>query len=178
MGRGKPRVAISACLLGEPVRWDGGHRRDPFLVERLGPLVEWVPLCPEAELGLGVPREPIALVGDPAAPRLRGATSGAELGEPMRRWSEARVAALSAEGIDGVVLKARSPSCGLADVPVLAEGGGAAPGAGTGLFAAALRALRPDLPAIDEVALADPGLRRAFLERLFARTGLPPPSLD
>src|SRR5216117_402244 len=73
------RLGISACLLGHKVRYDGGHKRDPFLAETLGGFVEWVPVCPEVELGLGVPREPIRLEGDPAAPRLVAASSRRDL---------------------------------------------------------------------------------------------------
>src|SRR5438874_2346955 len=77
------RLGISACLLGQAVRYDGGHKRDPFLAETLGRFVEWVPVCPEVELGLGVPREPIRLEGDPAAPRL-GARASSSACSPMR----------------------------------------------------------------------------------------------
>src|SRR5438105_1154407 len=89
------RLGISACLLGQAVRWDGGHKRDPFLAETLGRFVEWVPVCPEVELGLGVPREPIRLEGDPVAPRLLAAKSRQDLTRAMTRLARARVAELA-----------------------------------------------------------------------------------
>src|SRR2546422_8488550 len=84
------RLGISACPLGQEVRWDGGHKRDPFLAETLGRFVEWVPVCPEVELGLGVPREPIRLEGDPVAPRLVAAKSRQDLTRAMTHIARAR----------------------------------------------------------------------------------------
>ncbi|HEV8586207.1 MAG TPA: DUF523 domain-containing protein [Methylomirabilota bacterium] len=161
----KVRLGVSACLLGEAVRWDGGHKRDAIVVELLGPRVTWVPVCPEVELGLGVPRPPIQLAGDARAPRLVVAETGADLTARMRRFAEARLDELARLGLDGYVLKARSPSCGPAGVPVH----GTAGATGAGLFAAALAARFPDLPAEDEDGLADPAVRARFLERAVAR---------
>src|SRR6058998_1654329 len=112
------RLGISACLLGHEVRYDGGHKRDPFLAETLGGFVEWVPVCPEVELGLGVPREPIRLVGRVTAPRLVAAESGRDLTEAMLGFARARVADLAARDLSGFVVKASSPSCGMERVPV------------------------------------------------------------
>ena len=109
------RIGISQCLLGDEVRHDGGHKRDPYLVGTVGRLVEWVPVCPEVEVGLGTPREPIRLVRDSA-----GATgvrlfsrSGTDLTKQMRRFSRARARALAKERLSGFVLKKDSPSCGM-----------------------------------------------------------------
>src|SRR5437870_10585264 len=107
------RLGISACLLGQAVRYDGGHKRDPFLAEVLGRHVEWVPVCPEVELGLGVPREPIRLEGDPARPRLVAPGSGRDLTESMARLARRRCAELSRLDLSGYVLKTGSPSCGM-----------------------------------------------------------------
>jgi uncharacterized protein YbbK (DUF523 family) len=159
----KVRLGISSCLLGERVRYDGGEKRHPLLLEALGPLVEWVPVCPEVELGLGVPREPIQLVGSPESPRLVGVRSGADHTEAMRRYAERRVEALAALGLDGWVTKDRSPSCGLRGVPVAAVRGGPPAAEGTGLFLRALRARLPDLPIADERQLEDEGFRSRFL---------------
>jgi len=145
----KPRVGVSACLLGDPVRYDGGHKRSRAVVDTVGPEVEWVPVCPEVELGMGVPREPVALI----AGRMIGSISGRDHTDAMNRFAEARIAALGP--LDGYVLKSRSPSCGLLDVPGAPDG--------SGLFASALRRLRPDLPVIDEIGLEDDDRRRAFL---------------
>ena len=116
MGKIEPekiRLGVSACLLGERVRYDGGHKRDVFLADTLGSFVEWVPVCPEVEIGLGVPRPTLRLVGDEAAPRLVVEKTGEDLSRRMRSWAEARVTELERLGLDGYVLKRGSPSCGL-----------------------------------------------------------------
>src|SRR5213593_4287122 len=121
-GHRNVRLGVSACLLGQAVRYDGGHKRDSFLVDTLGRFVEWVPVCPEVELGLGVPREPIRLEGDPAAPRLVAANSGRDLTRAMTRLARARAAELARLDLVGYVLKKDSPSCGMEGVRV--HGGG------------------------------------------------------
>jgi uncharacterized protein YbgA (DUF1722 family)/uncharacterized protein YbbK (DUF523 family) len=146
------------------VRWDGGHKRDAWLVERLGPFVEWVPVCPEAEIGLGVPREPIHLVRAGRAIRLVGTRSGIDHSGAMRRFAAGRVRALERLALCGYVLKAGSPSCGLARVPI----DGARGKTGAGLFASALAAALPSLPIEEEARLADPRLRDHWIERVFA----------
>jgi uncharacterized protein YbbK (DUF523 family) len=167
----KPRVAISACLAGEKVRYDGRDKRHDLLLETLGPLVEWVPVCPEAELGLGVPREPIRLVGPPDAPRLVGERSGADHTEAMRRYADRRIAELAALGLHGWITKERSPSCGLHGAPVVSACEGAPGPAGAGLFVRRLRERLPGLPIANEEELEDPGARRAFLARCLALRG-------
>jgi uncharacterized protein YbgA (DUF1722 family)/uncharacterized protein YbbK (DUF523 family) len=161
------RLGISACLLGESVRYDGGHKRDRFLTETLAPFVEWVPVCPEVELGLGVPRDTLRLVGEAAAPRLVVEHTGEDLTARMARFAHRRLEALAALELDGYVLKRASPSCGLFRVRVYRHTG--APSAdGRGLFAAALVDRLPMLPVEEEGRLADPGLRESFIERVFA----------
>lgn len=166
--REKLRLGVSACLLGRKVRYDGQHKRDPFLVDVLGEFVEWVPVCPEQELGLGVPREPIRLVGDPAAPRLVGERSGRDHTGPMRRLAEARVAELARLDLDGYVTKKDSPSCGMARVRVHSGRGGPPRRDGVGAFAAVLLARLPLLPVEEEGRLQDAALRESFVERVFA----------
>ena len=155
----KIRLGVSSCLLGHAVRHDGGHKWSP-VVDLLDPFVEWIAVCPEVELGLGVPRPPIQLSGDPAAPRLVVAATGQDLTERMRQWALRRVAALRELGLHGYVLKSRSPSCGLHDAAV-----GGVVGATPGSFAAVLAEAVPELPIEDEVRLADPVVRAAFVER-------------
>ena len=163
----KIRLGVSSCLLGEEVRYDGGHRRDAFLTDVLGPFVEWVPVCPEVEIGLGVPRPPIRLVGDPTAPRLQVEKTGEDLTSRMRRWASGRLGELAALGLHGYVLKRGSPSCGLVRVRVYGEDG--SPGrVGRGLFAAALTDALPLLPVEEEGRLTDAGIRESFIERVFA----------
>jgi uncharacterized protein YbgA (DUF1722 family)/uncharacterized protein YbbK (DUF523 family) len=161
------RVGISACLLGHEVRWDGGHKRDAFLTETLGGFVEWVPVCPELELGLGVPRETIHLTGDPRAPRLVGTRSGTDHTDAMQRLARTRVAALERLGLVGYVLKKDSPSCGMERVRVHGRAGAPAR-TGVGVFARTLVGRLPLLPVEEEGRLHDPGLRENFVERLFA----------
>jgi uncharacterized protein YbbK (DUF523 family) len=163
------RLGISACLLGAAVRWDGGHQRDAFLVEVLGPRVEWVPVCPEVELGLGVPRPPIQLAGDARVPRLVVAATGEGLTARMHRFAEARLDELARLDLHGDVLKRASPSCGPGDVPVHGAAGDTSE-RGAGLFAQGLGARFPDLPIEDEGRLADPAVRARFLERVAARS--------
>ncbi len=158
---------MSACLLGESVRWDGGHRRSAFLADTLAPHVEWVPVCPEVELGLGVPREPIRLEGDPVRPRLIAPGSGQDHTQAMRRLAHARVEQIARLGLSGYVLKASSPSCGMEHVAVHGPGGRVTH-RGTGLFARALLARLPLLPVEDEVRLEESARRENFIERVFA----------
>jgi uncharacterized protein YbbK (DUF523 family) len=164
----KARVGISACLLGRKVRFDGRDKLAPALLEAMGPFVRWIPVCPEVELGLGVPREPIQLAGRSASPRLVVVASGDDLTAAMRRWTEARLAELSALELDGWVTKAGSPSCGLRGVPVHAARGGLPVRRGVGFFVRALRRRWPDLPIEEEGRLADPVARRRFLARVLA----------
>ena len=154
-------------MLGNEVRFDGGHKRDRFLTDVLGPHIEWVPVCPELEVGMGVPREAVRLVGEPQAPRMVGVRSGADHTSAMRRFAAARVRALVTLDLAGFVLKKDSPSCGMERVRVYRPAGGVPSRAGRGLFAAALAAALPLLPVEEEGRLSDPVLRENFIERLF-----------
>ena len=161
------RLGISTCLLGQPVRYDGGHKLDRFLVETLGKYVEWVPVCPEVEIGLGVPRETVRLVGDPSAPRLIAPKSGADYTERMRAWAQERLGQLSAEGLCGFVFKKDSPSSGLFRVRVYDERGNPSR-TGTGIFPREVMRRFPLLPLEEEGRLNDMPLRENFIERIFA----------
>ena len=164
----KPRLGVSACLLGKNVRYDGGHKRDPFCVDVLGDFVEWVPVCPEVEVGMPVPRPTIRLVGKAAAPRLVAERTGQDWTAPMQAWAEARVEALAAEDLSGFVLKKDSPSCGMTRVRVHRPKGGPPSRDGAGAFARVLLARLPLLPVEEEGRLHDPLLRESFIERIFA----------
>jgi len=176
----KPRVGISACLLGERVRHDGGHKRNAWLVDVLGPDVEWVPVCPEVEAGFGTPREPIELVrGAGNTIRLVAVKTRRDVTGPMQQFIDRRLEELAAERLSGYVLKAGSPSCGLDDVPIHADARTAEAAAhpafaGRGLFAHALVARFPGLPIEDERRLVDPARRRRFVERVFAYAKMTP----
>ena len=150
----RPPVAISACLLGEPVRYDGGHKRQPLATRILGDVVRWIPICPEVELGLGVPREPLRLEQIADGVRLVGVQSRIDLSDRMDAWAEARLDALEAARPCGFVLKARSPSCGVDTAPLVTSGG-AEVALVSGRFGEAVRRRWPARPVFDERVLAD-----------------------
>lgn len=160
------RLGVSSCLLGQKVRYDGGHKRDDFLSDLLARFVEFVPVCPEMELGLGVPREAIHLVRGDGGVRLVATKTERDLTDDMRRWAEKRLASLEREGLSGFVFKKDSPSCGLERVRV--HGGPGVDKSGTGLFASAVKDRWPLLPVEEEGRLNDPRLRENFIERVFA----------
>lgn len=163
-----PRIGVSSCLLGEKVRYDGGHKRDDFITDTLAPFVEFVPVCPEVEVGMGTPREPVRLVALADRVHMLGVNSGTDHTASMERYAARRAAALSREELSGYILKSDSPSCGMEHVRLHPPGGGVPDKTGTGLFAAALRQRMPLLPVEEEGRLRDPWLRENFIERLFA----------
>jgi uncharacterized protein YbgA (DUF1722 family)/uncharacterized protein YbbK (DUF523 family) len=164
----KLRLGISACLLGEPVRYDGGHKLDPFITGTLGNYVEFLPVCPEAECGLGVPREAMRLVGDPDAPRLMTVRSKVDLTDRMLAWAQKRLEELEQENLCGFIFKSKSPSSGMERVRVYREPPQGSPVArGVGIFARLFMARFPLLPVEDEGRLHDPVLRENFITRLF-----------
>jgi uncharacterized protein YbbK (DUF523 family)/uncharacterized protein YbgA (DUF1722 family) len=159
----RPRVGVSSCLLGEEVRFNGGHKRYRFLTDELGPYVDWVPYCPEVSIGLGTPREPIRLTADG---RLVNRSGTADHTLSMAALP------LPAEGLDGYVFKAKSPSCGIRAIPRYGEDGAAARHDGRGLYADRVLTAFPLLAVEDEGRLDDAGLREAFCERIFATARL------
>jgi uncharacterized protein YbgA (DUF1722 family)/uncharacterized protein YbbK (DUF523 family) len=161
------RLGVSSCLLGETVRYDGGHKLDRFLVNQLGEYVEYVPVCPEVECGLPTPRESMRLIGDPAAPRLIAPRSGTDHTERMQAWIATRLDQLAGEGLHGFVFKKDSPSSGAFRVKVYHPEHGMAERAGSGLFAAAFMQRFPWLPVEEEGRLNDPPLRENFIDRIF-----------
>jgi uncharacterized protein YbbK (DUF523 family) len=164
------RIGVSSCLLGAAVRYDGQHKRNDFLVDELGPLVEWVPVCPEVEVGMGVPRESVRLARGPRGRSLiLSNQSGADWTARMEAFAARRVDELASAGLSGYVLKSRSPSCGLEGVPLFpdAEVTSQPSNKGVGLFAAELLRRLPNLPIEEEGRLADPRLRARFIERVF-----------
>jgi uncharacterized protein YbgA (DUF1722 family)/uncharacterized protein YbbK (DUF523 family) len=169
---GPIRVGVSSCLLGREVRFDGGHKRDAFLHDELGRFVEWVPVCPEVEVGMGIPRPMIRIVMpaggvDETDQRLVETASGRDHTRAMQRYAKRRVRELDAESLCGYVLKKDSPSCGMERVRVHGETGMPRRD-GRGFFARALLDRNPLLPVEEEGRLHDPGLRELFVERLFA----------
>ncbi len=160
------RLGISACLLGENVRWDGGHKLDRFLRDTLGRYVEYVPVCPEVEAGFGVPRETFRLVGDIENPRLLKTKSGTDHTEQMKRWAGNRLRELEGEGLCGFIFKKDSPSSGLMRVRVYDEKGMPRK-KGMGIFAREFTSRFPLMPVEEEGRLHDPALRENFIEQVF-----------
>jgi len=161
----KPRIGVSSCLLGHLVRHDGGHKHHRTVTDTLSRSFEIVAVCPEMEVGMGVPREPVDLVGNPRAPRMVGKRSGRDWTGIMRRYGRERAAAIGRLEVCGFVLKKGSPSCGPDRVPVRSETGTADP-AGAGLFARALAGALPLLPVEAEDRLDDAALCENFIERV------------
>lgn len=162
----KINVGVSSCLLGQEVRYDGGHKLDRYLTETLGRYISWVPVCPEVEYGLSVPREAMRLVGEPGDYRLLTVKTGIDHTEGMRIWAERRLRDLSEVGLAGFVFKSKSPSSGLRGVKIYGATG-VSNLSGTGIFAKAFTERFPLMPVEDDGRLHDPALRENFIERLF-----------
>jgi uncharacterized protein YbgA (DUF1722 family)/uncharacterized protein YbbK (DUF523 family) len=163
----KIKIGISSCLLGEKVRYDGGHKLDHFLTNTLGAYIDWVPVCPEVESGMPVPREAMHLVGDPESPRLVTIRGGVDHTSRMRRWANKKIKVLASDNLCGFVFKSRSPSSGMRGVKIYSPEGKPV-GTGSGIFAKAFQDRFPLLPVADEGRLHDPALRENFIERIFA----------
>lgn len=166
MTTGPFRLGISRCLLGDEVRFDGGHKRDNFLTDVFGRYVEWVPVCPEVEAGLGTPREAMRLVGDPQEPRLVTIKSGTDHTRALNTMTTNRIAELKELDLSGFVFKRGSPSCGVERVRVYTEHGMPSHN-GVGIFARAFVEQFPLIPVEEEGRLCDAPLRENFIERVF-----------
>jgi uncharacterized protein YbgA (DUF1722 family)/uncharacterized protein YbbK (DUF523 family) len=159
------RLGISSCLLGQKVRFDGNHKHDSFLTGTFGQFFEWVPVCPEVAIGLGIPRPPIRLVGSPVSPRAVGVKDATiDVTDRLAAYGMRQAHAL--ENLSGYIFKSRSPSCGMERVKVYRSGG--APAAnGRGIYADAFLSAQPWLPVEEEGRLSNPRLRGNFIERVF-----------
>ncbi|MGA2401111.1 MAG: DUF523 and DUF1722 domain-containing protein [Syntrophobacteraceae bacterium] len=162
----KIKLGISACLLGEPVRYDGGHKLDRFLRDTLGKYVEYVPVCPEVECGLGIPRESMHLEGEPGASRLITTRTKRDFTDRMVAWSSQRVKELESENLCGFIFKSNSPSSGMERVRVF-DPKRMPHKTGVGIFAGIFMKHFPLLPVEEEGRLNDPALRENFIERIF-----------
>ncbi|MGD9877622.1 YbgA family protein [Desulfococcus sp.] len=160
------KLGVSQCLLGEKVRYDGGHKLDRFITNTLGQYVTFVPVCPEVECGLGVPREAMRLEGTPEAFRLVTRNSRIDQTRRMVDWAEKRVRELEKEGLCGFIFKSGSPSSGMERVKVYGEKGMPVK-KGVGIFAARFMSHFPLLPVEDDGRLNDPRLREHFIELIF-----------
>jgi uncharacterized protein YbbK (DUF523 family)/uncharacterized protein YbgA (DUF1722 family) len=160
-------LGVSSCLLGKPVRFDGSHKLDRYITEGLGKVFTIVPVCPEVEIGMAVPRETIDLHGAPMSPRLIGNESGIDRTLEVNSWSSQRVRQQDVKQACGFILKSRSPTCGLKGVRIVGPTGRSTK-RGQGLFAMALRRRYPLLPVVEEQELRDQSGRESFIVRLFA----------
>ena len=158
------RLGISACLLGQKVRYDGGHQHDHFLTDTLGRYVTYVPVCPEVECGLSVPREAMRLVGTVDSPRLVTISTKKDFTEEMTTWARKRVRELEDENLNGFIFKSKSPSCGMRCVKLYAHLDAEPVHKGVGLFVRAFREHFPFLPCEEDGCLHDPVLREKFIE--------------
>ena len=162
----KPKIAISACLLGENVRFNGGHKQSLLCCQTLADYFDFVPLCPEVAIGLGIPREPIRLVGDAAQPQAVGTVNRAlNVTQPLDDYG--RQMAREHTDLCGYIFMQKSPSCGLERVKVYRENGTPVDGGGRGIYAQAFCARHPNLPVEEDGRLNDPVLRENFLTRVF-----------
>jgi len=160
-------IGISSCLLGNKVRYDGQHKLDHFLAETLGAFVKFIPVCPEVECGLSVPRDAMRLVGNPENPELVTIKTKINFTEKMKTWGEIKLNELDSKNLCGFIFKAKSPSSGMERIKVYPEKGGVASKNGVGIFAAMFMKKFPLIPVEDDGRLHDPEIRENFIERVF-----------
>lgn len=159
------KVGVSACLLGEKVRYDGGHKQDRYVTDALGKFFEFVPVCPEVGSGMPVPREAMRLEGDPDAPRLISIMTRIDRTAEMLSYCAKEMIGLENAGLSGFIFKKRSPSCGLLDVSIYGDGGNLA-ASGSGLFAHAVAVHFPLMPLAEDEQLHDREFREQFVEKV------------
>lgn len=164
------KIGISSCLLGKNVRYDGGHKLDKCLTDAFERFVEWMPVCPEVECGLSVPREEMKLAGTSDSPRLVTVNTNIDYTQLMQEWLEKRLAAFENENICGFIFKSNSPSCGPDGIKIYNDNRITETNR-SGIFASKLIKYFPDIPVEDERRLQDEEIRRKFLARIlkFAR---------
>lgn len=163
----KPRVGISSCLLGKKVRYDGMQRQNLYITDSLGKYFAWIPVCPEVDYGLGIPREPMHLVGDLETPRIVTIFTGIDHTDGMMKWVEKKLAELEKEDLCGFIFKSKSPSSAIRGVTILSPSGEEC-GTGPGIFGGAFIKHFSQMPVIDDEQLGDAALRRDFRKMVFA----------
>jgi len=167
IGKSKIKVGVSSCLLGQKVRYDSGHKRDRYVTDVLGRYFKFVPVCPEVELGMGVPRESVELRGKIDSPRMVGNKTGTDWTVKMNRFVKKRLRQLESENLSGYILKKKSPSCGMERVKIY-DANGVPSRKARGLWGGGLLGFFPILPVEEEGRLNDPRLRENFIVRVFA----------
>ena len=164
----KIKIGVSSCLIGEKVRWNGDHKQDRYVREILSRYFEYIPVCPEVEVGMGVPRETVALYGDPEKPSMISKKTQTDWTKPMEKYIKSRINTLSADDLCGYIFKSKSPSCGMSRVPLYSEFGSHKVKHGPGMFANAFINSFPLVPTEDEGRLNDPRIRENFIVRVFS----------
>ena len=164
----KIKIGVSSCLVGEKVRWNGDHKQDRYVREILSRYFEYIPVCPEVEVGMGVPRETVALYGDPEKPSMISKKTQTDWTKPMEKYIKSRINTLSADDLCGYIFKSKSPSCGMSRVPLYSEFGSHKVKHGPGMFANAFINSFPLVPTEDEGRLNDPRIRENFIVRVFS----------
>lgn len=167
----KIKIGISTCLIGEKVRYDGGHKHDRYITDTLGQYFEWIPVCPEVEYGLPIPREAMHLIGNPASPRLVTIRTGIDHTEGMYKWAENKLKQLEKETLCGFIFKSKSPSSGIGGVKVYTPSG-IPSSSGIGIFGGTFTRYFPLIPVIDDVRLHNPNLRENFVDQVFVYSRL------
>lgn len=165
--KNKIKIGVSSCLIGEKVRWDGDHKQDRYVSEVLGKYFEYVSICPEVEVGMGTPRETVALYGTLEKHRMMGKKSKTDWTQKMNRYSRTRTNQLTREDLCGYIFKSKSPSCGIARVPVYSDSDKSKARHGPGIFADAFIKSFPLLPVEDEDRLSDSKIRENFIVKVF-----------
>ena len=164
---GKPRIGISSCLLGDEVRYDGASKWHRVIVEIIGPQVEWIPLCPEVEVGMGIPREQVNLIGSAESPSLVAVGTGTNWSQQMKTFSRQKIQTLKRQGLNGYIFKSASPSCGLKEIKVFENKLlDQWVSSGTGMFVREFLRVFPDLPVADEEELTTERQAVEFIERI------------
>ena len=164
----KIRIGVSSCLIGEKVRWNGDHKQDRYVREILSRYFEYIPVCPEVEVGMGVPRETVALYGNPEKPSMISKKTQTDWTKPMEKYIKSRINTLSADDLCGYIFKSKSPSCGIGRVPLYSEFGSHKVKHGPGMFANAFINSFPLVPTEEEGRLNDPRIRENFIVRVFS----------
>ena len=164
----KIRIGVSSCLVGEKVRWNGDHKQDKYVRQVLSKYFEYTPVCPEMEVGMGVPRETVALYGDVEKPKMISKKTQTDWTGPMQKYIKNRIDSLNSDDLCGYIFKSKSPSCGLGRVPLYSEFGSNKVKHGPGMFAKAFINSFPLVPTEDEGRLNDPRIRENFIVRVFS----------
>ncbi len=164
----KIKIGVSSCLIGEKVRWNGDHKQNRYVKETLCKYFEYVPVCPEVEVGMGIPRKTVALYGKPEKPKMISKKNKTDWTGRMNRYAKGRIKELAEEDLCGYIFKSKSPSCGLARIPVYDESDSSKARHRSGLFAAAFIKANPLVPTEDEGRLTDPRFRENFIVRVFS----------